>query len=49
MNEREIAIQLFTLMAHVEGISEENQLIPPIEVRATDRDGKVSDFEFRPE
>jgi hypothetical protein len=49
MNEREIAIQLFTLMAHVEGISEENQLIPPIEVRATDRDGKVSDFEFSPE
>lgn len=49
MNEKETAIQLITLMAHVEGISEENQLIPPIEVRVIDRDNKVSDFEFSPE
>jgi hypothetical protein len=49
MNEREIAVQLITLMTHVEGISEENQLIPPIEVRATDRDGRVSDFQYSPE
>lgn len=49
MTEKEIAIQLITLMAHVEGISEENQLTPPIEVRATDRDGTQWEFEYSPE
>lgn len=49
MTEKEIAVQLIALMAHVEGISEENLLIPPIEVRATDRDGTQWEFEYSPE
>jgi hypothetical protein len=49
MNEREIAIQLIALMAHIEGISEEQQFVPPVEVNATDQDGKVWNFEYSPE
>jgi hypothetical protein len=49
MNEKEIAIQLIALMAHIEGISEERQFVPPVEVNVTDQDGKVSGFEYSPE
>jgi hypothetical protein len=49
MNEREIAMQLIALMAHVEGISEENQFVPPVQVNATDQEGNVSDFKYSPE
>jgi hypothetical protein len=49
MTEREIAIQLIALMAHVEGISEENRFVPPIEVTVTDRDSHELEFEYSPE
>jgi hypothetical protein len=49
MTERETAIQMIALMAHIEGISEEQQLVPPVEVNATDQDGKVWAFEYSPE
>ena len=47
--EKEIAIQLITLMAHIEGISAEQQFVSPVEVNVTDQDGKVWDFEYSPE
>jgi hypothetical protein len=46
MNEREIAIELIAL---IEGISEEQQFVPPVEVKATDQDGNAWDFEYDPE
>lgn len=46
MTEREIAIQLITLMAHIEGISEENQLVPPVNVHAVDQSQLVWDFDY---
>ena len=49
MNEREIAMQLIALMAYIEGISEEQQFVPPVDVNATDQDGKVWNFEYSPE
>jgi hypothetical protein len=49
MNEREIAMQLIALMAHIEGISEEQQFVSPVEVNATDKDGNEWDFEYSPE
>lgn len=47
--EKEIAVQLITLMAHIEGISEEQQFVPPVAVNVTDQDGNVWDFEYSPE
>lgn len=51
MNEKEKAItfKLIALMAHVEGISEEQKFVAPISVNITDKDGKVWDFEYSPE
>jgi hypothetical protein len=49
MSEREIAIQLIALMAHVEGIAEEQKFVPPVEVSATDLDGQIWEFEYSPE
>lgn len=49
MNEREIAMQLIVLMAHIEGISEEQQFVSPVEVNATDLDGNEWGFEYSPE
>ncbi len=49
MNERNIAIELIAFMAHVEGIAEENRLVPPIEVNATDQDGRGWNFEYSPD
>jgi hypothetical protein len=47
--ERNIAIHLIALIAHVEGISEEQKFVPPVAVNVTDQDGKVWDFEYSPE
>jgi hypothetical protein len=47
--EKEIAVQLITLMAHVEQISAEQKFVPPVAVNVTDQDGKVWDFEYSPE
>jgi hypothetical protein len=47
--EKEIAIQLITLMAHIEGMSAEQQFVPPVAVNATDQDGNEWDFEYSPE
>ena len=49
MDEKQIAMQIIAFMAHVEGISEDEQLVPPVEVNATDRSGTVFDFEYSPE
>ena len=42
-------MQLIALMAHIEGISDEQQFLLPIEVNATDQDGNEWDFEYSPE
>jgi hypothetical protein len=49
VKEKEIAMQLIALMAHIEGISDEQQFLLPIEVNATDQDGNEWDFEYSPE
>ena len=49
MKEKEIDMKLIALMAHIEGISDEQQFLLPIEVNATDQDGNEWDFEYSPE
>jgi hypothetical protein len=46
---KEIARQLIVMMAQVEGVCEEHKLIPPIEVNATDLQGRVWGFDYSPE
>jgi hypothetical protein len=47
-SEKEMVSNLISLMGHVEGITEENGLAPPVEVSATDCDGNQWNCEYYP-
>jgi len=49
MKSYEVLLQKMVLMGHVEDISANQGLVPPVEVNVVDADGTDYDFEYSPE
>ncbi|HEX4919882.1 MAG TPA: hypothetical protein VFV92_03990 [Candidatus Bathyarchaeia archaeon] len=47
--EQKIVSKLIALMAQVEAICEAHRLLPPVEITARDRQGRLFNFDYDPE